>query len=85
MNLHCAQQVETTNLYPPLRSHFLFQGQLLQSLESDLQLYHSILLTRECLWVALEQILHERQLRPEDLQEPLDHQESRGGTIAKQD
>lgn len=78
MNLHCAQQVETTNLYPPLSSHFLFQSQLLQSFESDFQLYPSILLIHKCFWVALEQNLHERQLRPKDLQEPLDHQETRG-------
>lgn len=67
----------TTNLGPPLRSHFLFQSLLLQSFGSDFQLYPLILLTLQCFWLTLEQILHKRQLRPEDLQELLDHQETR--------
>lgn len=76
VNLSPHQQMCTTNLDPPLRSHFLFQGLLLQSFGSDFQLYPLILLTPQRFWLTLEQILHERQLGPEDLQEPLDHQET---------
>lgn len=73
----------TTNLEPPLRSHCLLQSLLLQSFGSDFQLYPLVLLTLECFWLALEQMLHESQLRPEDPQELLDHQESRFMTEVK--
>ncbi len=77
MNSYGPQQMCTTNLDPPLRSHFLFQSLLLQSFASEFHLYPLILLTPECFWLTLEQMLHEGQLRPEDLQKPLDHRETR--------
>lgn len=54
MNSYGPQQMGTTNLDPPLRSHFLFQSLLLQSFGSDFQLYPLILLTLECFWLTLE-------------------------------
>ena len=77
MNSYGPQQMCTTNLEPPLRSHFLIQSLVLQSLGSDFQLYPFILLTPERFWLALEQMLHKGQLRPEDLQELLDHPETK--------
>lgn len=77
MNSYGPQQMCTTNLDPPLRSHFLFQSLLLQSFGSDFQLDPLILLTLECFWLTLEQMLHKGQLGSEDLQELLDHQETR--------
>lgn len=67
----------TTNLDPPLRSHFVFQSLVQQSFGSDFQLYPLILLTPECFWLTLEKMLHKGQLRPEDLQELLEYQETR--------
>lgn len=66
-----------TNLEPPLRSHFLVQSLLLQSLGPDFQLYPLILLTLQGFWLVLEKMLCKSQLGREDLQEPLNHQKTR--------
>lgn len=47
MDSDCPQQTRTTNLDPPLRSHFLFQSLVLQSFGSGFQLYPLIFLTPE--------------------------------------
>lgn len=69
--------MSTTNLDPPLSSHLVLQSLVLQSFGSDFQLDTLILLTLECLWLTLEQMLHKGQLRCEDLQKLLDQEETR--------
>lgn len=63
------QQANITNLEPLIRSHFLLQSLLLACFSPDFQLHPFILLTFECIGFPLEQILKERQLGAEDLQE----------------
>lgn len=71
------QQMCTTNLEFPLKNHFLLQSLLLQGFGPDFQLQALVLLAPESFWLTLEEMLHKGQLRPEDLQEPLNRQEGR--------
>ena len=67
--------VRCTDLQPLQRSCLPPQSLVLQSFGPDVQLQPLSLLTPEHFWLTPEQMLNKRQLRPEDLQEFLFHQE----------